>query len=76
MGKKTGKQLKSYPSEVHILEEPITQDDLDMIENIHTLIAESVTKFRDEPSLRHLLAQDLRLVNCKTTLKPIKEEEI
>ena len=76
LSEKTGKPLKNYPSEAVQLIEPITQEDLDMIDNIHTLIAESVEKFRDEPSMRHLLGQDLRLKGCKTTLKQPIEEEI
>ena len=76
ISEKSGKRLKSYPSEVHVLEEPITKDDLDMIRNIHDVIAQSVAKFRDEPSLRHILSQDMRLLNCQTTLKPKDEEEI
>lgn len=69
-------KLKDYPSDVTPLMEPITQDDLDMINNIHKLIAESVATFRDIPNMRHLLAQDMRLKGCACTLTKPDEEEI
>ena len=75
ISEKTGKQLKSYPSDVTVLTEAITPEDLEMIGNIHQLIAESVEWFRDTPALRHIIGQDLRLVGCHCTLpKPIDEE--
>jgi len=76
LSEKTGKPLKNYPSEAVQLVEPILQEDLDMIENIHTLIAESVEWFRDTPALRHIIGQDLRLMNVKCNLKQLQEEEI
>jgi hypothetical protein len=71
---KTGKQFKSYPSDITVLTEAITPEDLDMIRNVHTLIAESVQAFRDQPNLRHLLSQDLRLKGCSCILKKPEEE--
>jgi hypothetical protein len=71
---KTGKQFKSYPSDVIVLTEAITAEDLDMIRSTHTLIAESVRAFRDQPHFRHLLSQDLRLKGCSCTLKKQEEE--
>lgn len=61
MSEKTGKPLKSYPSEVHMITEPVTQDNLDLIGSVIQLIAESVDTWNKHPELRHLLAQDLRL---------------
>jgi len=76
ISEKTGKPLKSYPSDVQILEEPILPEDLEMIDNIWNVIAESVVLFRDNPELRHILSQDMRLKNVKCTLQKLEEEEI
>lgn len=61
ISEKTGKPLKSYPSECHILTEPVTQENLDLIGSVIQLVAESVDAWNKHPELRHLLAQDLRL---------------
>ena len=75
VSEKTGKPLTQYPSKVVELKEPVTQEDLDMIGNIHDVIAESVEMFRDNIGMRHLLSQDMRLKGVKCNLiKP--EEEI
>jgi hypothetical protein len=63
-----GKPLKDYPSEVHVLTEPISSDSLNIIDSTLNLIAESVLAWQKHPELRHLLAQDLRL---KTPATPI-----
>ena len=76
VSEKTGKPLKSYPPTVTVLEEAITQDDLDMISGIHQVIAESVQTFRDNPAMRHLLAQDARLRGCSCIYTTPEEEEI
>jgi len=74
ISEKTGKQLKSYPSNVVVLTEPILKEDLEMITNIHELIGESVALFRDAPELRHILSQDLRLKNVQCTIDKSEEE--
>lgn len=56
-----GKPLKDYPSQVHILKEPVTDESLDTIEGILKLIAESVLLWKSSPEYRHLLSQDWRL---------------
>ena len=76
ISEKTGKPLKSYPSDVTVLTEPITPEDLEMIGNIHQTIANSVEWFRDTPALRHVISQDLRLRNVKCNLIKPDEEEI
>ena len=68
MSEKTGKPLKDYPSEVSVVTEEVTQDNLDLIGSCLQLVAESVQTWHDKPELRHLLAQDLRL---KPKPKPI-----
>ena len=76
ISEKTGKPLKSYPSDVQILEEAVLPDDLDMIDNIWNVIAESVALFRDRSELRHVIGQDMRLRGVKCTLAKPEEEEI
>ena len=76
ISEKTGKPLKSYPSDVQILEEAILPEDLEMIDNIWNVIAESVALFRDKPELHHILSQDMRLRSVKCTLQKLEEEEI
>lgn len=56
-----GKPLKDYPSEIHVLKEPVTEESLAIIEDILKLIAESVTLWKSNPEYQHLLAQDYRL---------------
>mgnify|MGYP004005806541 FL=1 len=69
ISEKTQKPLKSYPSDVTVLTEPITPDDLEMIKNIHEVIAEAVETYIAEPRLRGILAQDNRckLLPCSYT---------
>ena len=76
VSEKTGKPLTQYPSKVVELKEAITPEDLEMISNIHSLIAESVEWFRDTPALRHIISQDLRLMNVKCNLIKPDEEEV
>ena len=61
ISEKTGKPLKSYPPEVTVLTEAITQDDLDFIESVLTLCKETYLKAQEDPSLVHLLYRDMRL---------------
>jgi len=61
ISEKTGKQLKSYPSQVKVLTENIFEQDFEYIEGIINLIAESVDLWYKHPELRHILAQDQRL---------------
>ena len=61
VSEKTGKPLKDYPSTCTTITECITQDDMEYIEGIINLVGESVIEWRNNPSVRHLLAQDYRL---------------
>lgn len=65
---KTGKQFKSYPSEVKVLTENVTEQDFEYIEGIIKLIAESVDRWKKVPEDRYLLAKDYRL---KTSEAPV-----
>jgi len=56
-----GKALKDYPSEIHVLKEPVTEENLAIIEDVLKLISESVTLWKSNPEYHHLLAQDYRL---------------
>ena len=57
----TGKPMKDYPTQVGSIVHEVTGDDLLMIEGIVKLVAESVSLFQNQPHLRHILAQDMRL---------------
>ena len=61
ISEKTGKPLKSYPSDVTILNHLITEEDFALIDGCIKLIAESVQCWQQHPELRHILAQDYRL---------------
>lgn len=52
---KTGKPLKSYPSEVTVLTEQISQSDLDFIESLIYLAKEKLLATEKYPELSHLL---------------------
>jgi len=64
ISEKTGKQLKSYPSEVKVLTESIFEEDFEYIESIITLIAESIQAWQTTPNIRHLLCHDMRVKQC------------
>lgn len=68
VSEKTGKPLKDYPSVVSVVTEEITDEKLELIGSCLKLIAESVQTWKEQPELRHLLAQDLRL---KAKPKPV-----
>jgi len=57
----TGKALKDYPSQVHVITEPITPDSFELISGVLKLVAHSVQHWNDHPEHRYLLAQDFRL---------------
>lgn len=61
VSEKTGKPLKDYPSTVYEVVEPVTEEGLELIDGCMKVIAESVKAFKDNPEIRHLLAQDDRL---------------
>lgn len=68
VSEKTRKPLKDYPSQVSSVTEEVTEDALELIGSCLRLIAESVKTWNEQPELRHLLAQDMRLAPKK---KPI-----
>lgn len=66
ISEKTGKQLKSYPSEVTVLTEELTEDDLDFIESLMYLAVDSCQASKKYPELRHVIWHDPRLKITKT----------
>lgn len=68
VSEKTGKPLKDYPSTCTVVTEEVTDENLDLIGSCLKLVAESVQTWEKDPSIRHLLAQDMRL---KPKPKPI-----
>jgi hypothetical protein len=68
VSEKTGKPLKDYPSQVSVVTEEVTEEGLDIIGSCLNLVAESVQTWHNNPELRHLLSQDMRL---KPKPKPI-----
>lgn len=61
ISEKTGKQMKSYPPEVTILTENISQEDLDFIESMLMLCVDSVIAGQEHPELLHVIFHDPRL---------------
>ena len=57
----TGKPLKDYPSECHIVSMEVTNELLDMMHGILNVVAHSVQHWKEHPEHRYLLAQDFRL---------------
>lgn len=64
----TGKPLKDYPTTVTSIVHEVTSSDLEIIDSVIRLVAESVKAFKEQPKLRHLLAQDMRLKERSTFL--------
>lgn len=61
ISEKTGKPLKSYPPEVTVLTEQITQEDIDFIDGLLNLCVDSVEAAEKHPELRHVIFHDPRL---------------
>ncbi len=61
ISEKTHKPLKDYPSQVSVVTEQVTEENLELVGSCLKLIAESVQTWNKQPELRHLLAQDMRL---------------
>lgn len=68
VSEKTGKPLKDYPPTCSVVTEEVTESALELIGSCIHLVAESVKAWKEQPELRHLLAQDYRL---KPKAKPI-----
>jgi hypothetical protein len=64
-----GAKLKDYPATCTTITEMIADEDMDFIEQIFKLIAESVIKVRENPELLYLLAQDYRLKDMEKSEK-------
>lgn len=61
ISEKTNKRLKSYPPEVTVLTESITDEDLDFIYSLMELCVESVEAVKKYPELTHVIFHDPRL---------------
>lgn len=61
ISEKTGKPMKDYPATVSLVEHLVTDQDIDIIESVIKLVADSVKAWQDNPDIRYLLAQDFRL---------------
>lgn len=61
ISEKTGKQMKSYPPEVTVLTETITQEDINFIEGLLELCVDSVVAGEKYPELLHVIFHDPRL---------------
>ena len=69
----TGKPLKDYPTTVTSIVHEVTNDDMELIDGVLRLVAESVKTFKEKPELRHLLAQDMRM-KVRTTANIFKKQ--
>jgi len=65
LSEKTGKPLKSYPPEVTVLTEVITDDDLSYIESMLMLCKDTVEAGDKHPELRHVIYHDPRILGNK-----------
>lgn len=61
ISEKTGKPMKDYPATATSLVHEVTDEDMRIIVDVVNLISESVVAWRNNPQIRHLLSQDLRL---------------
>jgi hypothetical protein len=61
VSEKTGKPLKSYPPEVAVLTEVITEEDIAFITSLLELAVESCVSTIKYPNLTHVIWQDMRL---------------
>jgi RecB family exonuclease len=58
---KTGRQFKSYPSEVTVLTEVLTDEDMDFIKSMLYLCVDSLEATKKQPELTHIIWHDPRL---------------
>lgn len=61
ISEKTGKRLKSYPPEVTVLTESVTEEDFDFIEGLLELSVDTVQHHKKHPELAHITWHDPRL---------------
>lgn len=61
ISEKTGKPLKSYPTEITVLTENITNEDLAFIESLLELCVDSLKAAEKYPELTHVIFHDQRL---------------
>jgi len=61
ISEKTGNPLKSYPPEVTVLTETITDEDMEFIESLLNLCIDTVQTAKSNPELVYMLFRDYRL---------------
>jgi CRISPR/Cas system-associated exonuclease Cas4 (RecB family) len=61
LSEKTGKPMKDYPSTTGVLVHDITQEDWEAIENVITLIKESIEAHKKYPELTHIIYKSMSL---------------
>jgi ATP-dependent helicase/DNAse subunit B len=61
ISEKTGKRLKSYPTEVTVLVESIDEESLEFIGSLLQLCKETLLATKKHPELTHVLWSDMRL---------------
>lgn len=61
ISEKTGKQMKSYPPEVVVLTENITDEDMDFMESLLDLAIDTCEVSKAHPELAHVIWHDPRL---------------
>jgi len=61
ISEKTGKPLKSYPPEVTVLTESITEEDFEFISGLLELAVDTVEFYNERPDLAHIIFHDPRL---------------
>lgn len=71
VSEKTGKPMKDYPTTVKVLSEQVTEEDMEFIESVINIVADSVKTWKEKPELRYLLAQDYRLKEAPKKVEPI-----
>ena len=61
VSEKTGKPLKSYPPEVTVLTDQVTEEDIEFIKSLLNLCVDTVRLALEKPELAYMLFRDYRL---------------
>ena len=66
---------KTLPARIFTFIRPVTIENLEYIDSVLNLVADSILSFVEYPHLRGIIAQDGRLVNAKCKYTTLKDEE-
>ena len=66
---------KTLPARIFTFIRPVTIENLEYIDSVLTLVADSILSFIEYPHLRGVIAQDGRLINTKCKYTTLKDEE-